>query len=105
MPLWHEASSSCQVLRPVRTDARHGLHFGFEVKAFLKSTPSCATRSKFGVFTQSQPYAPACARLQSSKMMKRIFGGRVSAAGEFIARNRRKGRKRRRFMRGGSKAF
>ena len=55
MPPWQTASSSCQVLRPVRMVARQGLHFGFEVKAFLNSTPSLATRSKFGVFTQSQP--------------------------------------------------
>ncbi len=40
------ASLSCQVLRPVRMLARQGLHLGFDVKAFLNSTPSRAMRSK-----------------------------------------------------------
>src|SRR5215217_6444771 len=80
MPKWHAASSNCQVFRPVRMLARHGLHLGFDVNAFLNSTPSRATRSKFGVFTHVLPYAPACCQPQSSKMIKRMFGREVSAA-------------------------
>src|SRR5581483_9578122 len=66
--------SVCQVLRPVRMLARHGLHFGFDVKQCLNRMPSRAMRSKFGVLTQVQPYAPACVQFQSSKMMNRMFG-------------------------------
>ena len=54
-PLWETASRSCHELRPVKMVARQGLHFGFDVKAFLKSTPSRATRSKLGVFTHVHP--------------------------------------------------
>jgi hypothetical protein len=35
--------------------ARQGLHFGFEVKAFRKSAPSRATRSKPGVRSHVAP--------------------------------------------------
>src|SRR5215204_2836942 len=87
MPPCETASFNCHVLRPVRMLARHGLHFGFEVNAFLKSTPSRATRSKFGVFTQVLPYAPACCQPQSSKMMKRMFGRGLSAARAVVAAN------------------
>ena len=55
MPLWHMASSSCHVFRPVRRLARQGLHFGLFVKQFENSTPSRATRSKAGVLIQPQP--------------------------------------------------
>ena len=54
-PKWFTASPVCQLFRPVRILARQGLHFGLEVKAFVKRTPSFATRSKFGVSTQSYP--------------------------------------------------
>src|SRR5687767_12391861 len=74
IPKWFMASSSCQVLRPVKMLARQGLHFGFDVNAFLKRTPSRAIRSKFGVLTHSLPYAPESFQPQSSKMMNRIFG-------------------------------
>src|SRR5438445_5646264 len=74
MPLWQQASSSCQVFRPVRMLARQGLHLGFEVKACLNRMPSRAMRSKFGVLTQVQPYAPAWFQFQSSKMTNRILG-------------------------------
>src|SRR5687768_16561503 len=80
MPPCDTASFSCQVLRPVRMLARHGLHLGFDVKAFLNNTPSRAKRSKFGVFTHVLPYAPACCQPQSSKMMKRMLGRVPSAA-------------------------
>ena len=30
-------------------------HFGFEVNVFVNTTPSRATRSKFGVFTHGTP--------------------------------------------------
>src|SRR5687768_1259065 len=80
MPPCETASLSCQVFRPVRILARHRLHFGFEMNAFLNRTPSRATRSKFGVFTHVLPYAPACCQPQSSKMMNKILGRAVSAA-------------------------
>src|SRR5947209_1671966 len=61
--------------------ARHGLHFGLDVKAFLKSTPSRAMRSKFGVLIQVQPFTPACVLPpQSSKIMNRMFGRSGAAA-------------------------
>jgi hypothetical protein len=45
------ACSSCQACRPVRKDARVGLHPGDGAKAFRKYTASLATRSMVGVFT------------------------------------------------------
>ena len=62
------------MFRPVRMLARHGEHLGLEVKQFSKSTPSLAMRSKAGVCTQLQPYAPAWGQPQSSAIAKRIFG-------------------------------
>src|SRR3954454_23952213 len=74
MLLWQTASSSCQVFRPVRMLARHGLHLGFDVNARLNRMPSLATRSKFGVFANLHPYALGVFQFMSSKMMNRMFG-------------------------------
>jgi hypothetical protein len=54
--------------------ARHGEHFGFEVKQFVKTTPSRPTRSMFGVLIQLQPKIPAWPLPQSSAMTKRMLG-------------------------------
>ena len=94
MPKWHIASSSCQVLRPVRRLARHGLHLGLFVKPFENSTPSRATRSKAGVLIHLQPYAPACPCDQSSAIAKRMLG-RLAAPG-WAARPAPDARKRKR---------
>ena len=72
--MWLAASSNCQELRPVNMMAREGAHFAFGVYARLKRIPSLANRSNAGVFIHLHPYAPACPKLQSSAIAKRILG-------------------------------
>src|SRR4051812_37323010 len=62
--------------------ARHGLHFGLDVNARWKRTPSRATRSKFGVLTHLLPYTLGLFQFMSSKMTNRMLGRGASAAGE-----------------------
>ena len=64
-----------------RFAARDGAHFAFGVYAFRKSTPSRATRSKEGVSTQVDPYAPKSRYEASSAMAKRMFGLSAGAEG------------------------
>src|SRR5687768_4102162 len=54
--------------------ARDGLHPGDATKPLRKSTPSLATLSTAGVFTNLAPTALACGHDQSSAMQKRMFG-------------------------------
>ena len=70
------------MLRPVRMLARQGLHFGFEVKAFLNSTPSRATRSKFGVSSSGLPWTPVLSQRCWSVKKTTTFGRSVLAAAE-----------------------
>ena len=62
--------------------ARHGAHFGLDVKQLLKRIPSLATLSNVGIFIQSPvPYDFACLP-QSSAIIKSIFGRFLDFAGD-----------------------
>jgi len=58
-----------------------GAHLALGVKAFINRIPSSATLSNEGVFTQSQPYAPACGKDWSSAMQKRMLGCELVVSG------------------------
>jgi hypothetical protein len=72
--MWFAASSNCQEYLPVKKQALDGEHFGLQTKAFVKSTPSFAIRSKLGVFIYLEPYTPILFLEISSPIITRIFG-------------------------------
>src|SRR5204863_2756668 len=54
---------------------------GAAEKQKLNSTPSRATRSKFGVLTTLSPYSGACGQPQSSARQNRMLGRASLASG------------------------
>ena len=54
---------------PVRIAARLGVQIEFVAKTFVRSAPSRARRSRFGVLLTRDPYAPMACAAWSSVMM------------------------------------
>src|SRR5215475_1685439 len=73
---------------PVKKLPRLGEQSGIETKKFLKSAPSLAIRSMFGVFANGCPMQPNASQRKSSIRMKIMFGRAAELAAKEEAEKR-----------------